>query len=86
MVRTPAAAAPEEGIAIKIKAVMPCFPASDEKVLQLEEDLRQMGCSQLMHRPWGLKSEYMLRELRVGAPNQFTGTLRARPNQWTSLA
>ena len=45
MVRTPAAAAPEEGIAIKIKAVMPCFPASDEEVLQLEEDLGRMSCS-----------------------------------------
>ena len=84
MVRTPTAAPQEETI-IKLKAVTPCFPASNEEALQLEEDLERMGCVQLLHRPCGLKSDYMLRELKVGAPNQFMGTLRARPNMWTAV-
>ena len=79
MVRTPTVAAPEKKVAIKIKAVMPRFTESDVEALQLEEDLERMGCLQLLNRPWGVKSEYMIRELRVGAPNQFARTLRARP-------
>ena len=53
---------------------------------QLEEDLDRMGCVQLLSRPWALKSEYMLRELHVGAPYKFKATLRARPSQWTAVA
>ena len=86
MARTPIAAAPQGETFIKIKAVMPRFPESDEEALQLQEELERMGCSQLMHWPWSLKSKHMLWELRVGSPNQFGGTLRARPNQWTSIA
>ena len=86
MARTPTAAAPEEETSIKIKAVTPRFAESDVEALQLEEDLERMGCLQLLNRPWGVKSEYMIRELRVGTPNQFAGTLQALPNQWTSMA
>ena len=69
MVRAPTAVAPEAGTSIKIKVVTPRFPTSKEEALQLGEDLERMGCSQLMHRLWGLKRKYMLRELGVRAPN-----------------
>ena len=57
MARTPTAAASQGETSIKIKAVMPRCPASDEEALQLEEGLERMECLQLMHQPWGLKSE-----------------------------
>ena len=81
MVKTPMAATPEEGISIKMKAVTPRFPETDLELLQLEEDLDRMGCVQLLSWPWALKSEYMLWELRAGAPYKFKATLRARSSQ-----
>ena len=84
MARTPAAM-PREETVIKLKAVTPRFPESKEEALQLNEDLERMGCTQLRHRPWGLKSVHMLRKLKTGAPNQFVGTLRAKPNMWTTV-
>ena len=86
MVKTPMIATPEEGVSIKMKAVTPRVPETYLETLQLEEDLNRMGYMQLLNRPWGLKSEYMLRELRVGAPYKYKATLRARPNQWTAMA
>ena len=65
MVRTPTAVVSEGEVAIKIKVVTPRFPESDVEALQLEEDLERMGCLQLLNRPWGVKSEYMIQELRV---------------------
>ena len=84
MMRTPTTA-PREETNIKLKAVTRRFLATDEEVLQLEEDLERMGCVQVLHRSWGLKSEYMFRELKVRAPNQFVGTLWAGPNMWTAV-
>ena len=86
MVKTATTAVPEEKVVIKIKAVMPRFADSDVEALQLEEDLERMGCLQLLNQPWGVRSEYMIREVRVGGPNQFAGILRARPNLWTATA
>ena len=86
MVKTPTAVTPEEGVAIKMKAVTSRVPETDLETLQLEEDMDRMGCLQLLNRPSGLKSQYMLRELRVGAPYKYKATLRARPNQCTAMA
>ena len=85
MVKTPAAATPEE-VAIKMKAITPRVPEIDLETLQLEEDLDRMGCLQLLNRPWELKSEYMLRELGVGAPYKYKATPISQPNQWTAMA
>ena len=70
MTKTPAAAHEEETV-IKLRVVAPRIPKDEKEALQLDEDLEQMGCAQLRHRPWGLKGEYMIRELRVGALNQY---------------
>ena len=86
MVKTPMAATQEERATIKMKAVTPRFPETDLELLQLEKDLDRMGCVQLLSRPWALKTEYMLRKLRVGAPYKFKATLWARPSQWTAVA
>ena len=79
MTRTPAAEQ-EEKVSIKIKAVTPRLPKDDKEALQLDEDLERIECAQLRHRPWRLKDEYMIRELKVGVLNQYGGILRARPN------
>ena len=77
MVKTPASAAQEKAV-IKMKAVTPHFPESDLELVELQEDLDRMGYIQLLSKPWALKSEYMLRELHVGAPYKFKATLRAQ--------
>jgi hypothetical protein len=74
-----------EEYSIKVKAITPRYPETDSEMVQLEEDLDRMGCLNLLRRPWGLKSEYMIKEVRMGAPYIFQTTLRARPNQWTAI-
>ena len=85
MVKTSAAAANEK-VVIKMKAITPVFPESDLGLVELQEDLDRMDCVQLMSKPWSLKSEYMLQEILVGGLYKFKTTLRARPSQWTALA
>ena len=85
MVKTPAVVELAEEYSIKVKAITPCYPETDSEMVQLEEDLDRMGCLNLLRRPWGLKSEYMIKEVRMGAPYIFQTTLRARPNQWTAI-
>ena len=85
MVKTPVAAELVEECAIKVKTITPRFPETDAAMVQLEEDLDMMGCLNLLTRPWGLKSEYMIKEVKMGAPYLFQTTLRARPNQWTAV-
>ena len=48
----------------------------------LEEDLTRIGCIGLLNKPCIVKEEKMVRELIVGAPNQYEGTVRARPETW----
>ena len=68
MMRKPAAEQ-EEKVSIKIKKVTPRLPKDKKEELQLDEDLERIGCAQLRHRPWRLKGEYMIREIRAGASN-----------------
>ena len=74
-----------EEYSIKVQGITPRYPETDTEMVQLEEDLARMGCLNLLRRPWGLKSEYMIKEVRMGAPYIFQTTLRARPNQWTAI-
>ena len=48
----------------------------------LEEDLARIGCIGLLSKPWTVKDERMMRELTIGAPNQYEGTFRAWPGTW----
>ena len=48
----------------------------------LEEDLARIGCIGLLNKPWTVKDERMVRELILGAPNQYEGTVQARPETW----
>jgi hypothetical protein len=70
---------------VKAKAITPRNPDSDQEMIELREDLERMGCNELLSRPWGLKSEYMIVEVKLGTPHKFQGTIRAQPNQWTAM-
>ena len=61
--------ASREEAAIKLKAITLRFPANEEEAMELDQDLEKMGCGQLRHRPWGLRSVHMVKELKAGAPN-----------------
>ena len=50
MVKTPAAAA-QEKVVIKMKAVTPHCPESDLELVELQEDLDRMGCIKLLSKP-----------------------------------
>ena len=39
----------------------------------LEEDLTRIGCIVLLNKPWMVKEEKIVRELIVGALNQYEG-------------
>ena len=47
------------------------------------EDLSAMGCTGFLGKPWGFRSEAIVRELIEGAPNQFDNSLQSAPPMWT---
>ena len=71
-----------------------CPPALDTLVLvvsrapknhaKLEEDLKRIGCHELLTKSWNLKGENMVQELIVGVPNQYDLIMRAKPKKWTA--
>ena len=65
-----------------LRSVVPAIPKEPEERAFLEEDLTRIGCIGLLNKPWMVKEEKMVRELIVGAPNQYKGIVRARPETW----
>ena len=65
-----------------LRSVVPAIPKELGERAYLEEDLTRIGCIGLLNKPWMVKEEKMVRELIVGAPNQYKGTIRARPETW----
>ena len=65
-----------------LRSVVPAIPKKPGKRAYLEEDLTKIGCIGLLNKPWTVKEEKMVRELIVGAKNQYEGTIRARPETW----
>ena len=49
--------------AMALKAVVSGIPKSAKDWKLLEEDLRQIGCHDLMGKPWGLRMEDLVVEL-----------------------
>ena len=62
-----------------LRSVVPAIPKEPGEKAYLEEDLTRIRCIGLLSKPWTVKDEKMVRELIVGAPNQYEGTVRARP-------
>ena len=65
-----------------LRSVIPAIPKEPGGRAYLEEDLTKIRCIGLLNKPWTVKEEKMMRELIVGAPNQYEGTVRARPETW----
>ena len=67
---------------LMLRSVVPAIPKEPGERAYLEEDLTRIGCIGLPSKPWMVKDEEMVRELTIGAPNQYEGTVRARPETW----
>ena len=65
-----------------LRSVVLAIPKEPGERAYLEEDLTRIGCIGLLNKPWTVKEQKMVRELIVGAPNQYEGTIRARPETW----
>ena len=65
-----------------LRSVVLAIPKEPGERAYLEEDLTRIGCIGLLNKPWTVKEEKMVRELIVGAPNQYEGTIRARPETY----
>ena len=67
---------------IMLRSVVPVIPKEPGERAYLEEDLTKIGCIGLSSKPSSVKDEGMVRELTMGAPNQYEGTVRARLEAW----
>ena len=68
---------------ILVKPLILAIPTDDEEFQELKEDLRAMGCAGLLARPWNVQSDDMLREFLFMRGNQWDGTRRRDPKNWT---
>ena len=67
---------------LMLRSVVLAIPKEPSERAYLEEDLTRIGCIGLLSKPWTVKDERMVRELTIGAPNQYKGTIRAQPETW----
>ena len=67
---------------LTLRSIVPAIPKEPGERAYLEEDLTRIGCIGLLSKPWTVKDEKMVRELIIGAPNQYKGTVRMRPETW----
>ena len=67
---------------LMLRSVVPAIPKEPDERAYLEEDLTRIKCIGLLSKPWTVKDERMVRELTIGAPNQYKGTVRAWPQTW----
>ena len=65
-----------------LKSVVPAIPKEPRERAYLGDNLTRIRCIGLLNKPWMVKEEKMVKELIVGAPNQYEGTIRARPGTW----
>ena len=72
-----------EPIPIQTKPLIPAIPTDDEELLELREDLRVMGCGGLLSKPWNVQTDDVLREFKFERGNQWEGTKRRDPENWT---
>jgi hypothetical protein len=66
------------------KGLSPQIPQTDSRKKRLRNNLKVMGCNNLLTLPWGYTSNTMLEEIRNRTgPGEFQGLVRASPAQWT---
>jgi hypothetical protein len=72
-----------EPIPILTKPLVPTIPTDDEELRELRVDLRIMGCEGLLGQPWNVQEDNVLREFKFERGNQWIGTKRRDPDNWT---
>jgi hypothetical protein len=72
-----------EDTAIPMKPLVPAIPTDDEELRELGEDLRKMGCEGLLGQPWNGQEDNVLREFKFARGNQWIGTKKRDPENWT---
>jgi hypothetical protein len=72
-----------EDTPIPMKPLVPAIPTDDEELRELGEDLRRMGCEGLLGQPWNVQEDKVLREFKFKRENQWIGTKRRDPENWT---
>jgi hypothetical protein len=72
-----------EDIPIPMKPIVPAIPTDDEELRELGEDLQRMGCEGLLGQPWNVQEDNVLREFKFARGNQWEGTKRRDPENWT---
>ena len=60
---------------LTLRSVVPAIPKEPGERAYLEEDLAKIRCIGLLSKPWTVKDERMVRELTIGVPNQYEGTV-----------
>ena len=68
---------------VPVKPILPSIQTDDKEFRELKEDLRAMGCGNLLVRPWNVESEDTLREFLFLRGNQWDETPRRDPQNWT---
>ena len=72
-----------EPIPIPTKTLIPAIWRDDEELQELAEDLHIMGCEGLLTKPCNLRVEDAVREFKFERGNQWIGTKRRDPDNWT---
>ena len=65
------------------EALVPAIPTDDEELRELGKDLRIMGCEGLLAQPWNVQEDKVLREFKFERGNQWIGSKRRDPENWT---
>jgi hypothetical protein len=72
-----------EPIPIPMKPLVPAIPTDDEELRELGANLQIMGCEGLLGQPWNVQEENVLRKFKFERGNQWIGTKRRDPDNWT---
>ena len=67
-----------------LRSMPAVVPKKDEEKQQLVDDLTKMGCKGLLAEPWAMKSKAIVREFLHPRSNEWEGTIRRLPKQWTT--
>ena len=68
---------------VSLRSVTLVVPKNEKKKELLVEDFTWMGCEGLLLQPWALKSKAMAQEFLQERSNEWEGTMRRDPEQWT---
>ena len=69
---------------MSLRSVPAIVPTNEEEKQQLVDDLTRMGCEGLLAEPWAMKNEVLVREFLHLRSNEWEGTIRRLPEQWTA--